>query len=287
MAFPITPADGTIYTTTDGRKYVYSLARDSWEFDKNTVGFKNNISSTVDPVVNDDASAGYSVGSIWVNTVTKKAFINVSDTIGAAVWESNGGSNTIVSAVYPVSPVSGQLFYNTITDKVYIWNGSTWVDVVAGGAPSPKHNVSSVDPTVSDDTTAGYTMGSIWVNTVANTSFINVDDTSTSAIWNVLPSSASTGNPIWTTVNTAYNVVSGDHLFVDTTSAPVTLILPANPIANDAVSIVDASSNFAVNSCTFVRNTNLIMGLASDMIMNITNTHTTLTYTGVDWRITS
>jgi len=287
MAFPATPVNGQIYTTADGRKYVYSLIRDSWEFDKNAVGFKNNISATVDPSLNDGASAGYSVGSIWVNNTTKKAFINVSDTIGAAVWEANGGSNTTVSSSYPTSPVNGQLFYNTINDKVYIWNGTFWVDIVAGGMPAPKHNVAATDPTNNDDITAGYSIGSMWINTTTNTPFINVDNTATTSIWNQLPSAVS-NNPTWTTINTAsYNVTSGDHLFVDTTTTPVTIVLPASPLANDTVSIVDVSSNFAINNCTVARNTKLIMGLASDLILSANNIKTTLTYVGTDWRITA
>ncbi len=44
--------------------------------------------STIDPTVTDDADAGYSVGSTWVNTTTHEGFILVDATPGAAVWLS-------------------------------------------------------------------------------------------------------------------------------------------------------------------------------------------------------
>lgn len=43
---------------------------------------------TVDPTVDDDETAAYAVGSIWVNTVTGEAFILTDATDGAAVWVS-------------------------------------------------------------------------------------------------------------------------------------------------------------------------------------------------------
>jgi len=41
---------------------------------------------TTDPTVDDDAPAGYTVGSVWVNTDTGSVFILVDSTDGAAVW---------------------------------------------------------------------------------------------------------------------------------------------------------------------------------------------------------
>lgn len=43
-------------------------------------------STTSDPLVTSDTSAGYRVGDIWVNTTTKVAFELVDATAGAAVW---------------------------------------------------------------------------------------------------------------------------------------------------------------------------------------------------------
>ena len=59
----------------------------------------NNFSATTIPSVTDDSSAGYSVGSVWINVSTDKAYTCVDATAGAAVWnEAGGGGNTIYSA---------------------------------------------------------------------------------------------------------------------------------------------------------------------------------------------
>jgi hypothetical protein len=44
--------------------------------------------ATTDPTVNDDYAAGYTVGSVWINTTTGEVFVLVDATTGAAVWIS-------------------------------------------------------------------------------------------------------------------------------------------------------------------------------------------------------
>ncbi len=51
----------------------------------------DNLTAIVAPTVNEDSGDGYSVGSTWVDTITKKAYICVDATVGAAVW---GASTT-------------------------------------------------------------------------------------------------------------------------------------------------------------------------------------------------
>lgn len=46
-----------------------------------------NKSANTDPSSGDDAGAGYSVGSIWVNTARDRAWICVDATTGVAVWK--------------------------------------------------------------------------------------------------------------------------------------------------------------------------------------------------------
>jgi hypothetical protein len=47
---------------------------------------RHNLSAAVDPAVTDDDAAGYSIGSIWLNTTSTRAFRCFDDTAGAAVW---------------------------------------------------------------------------------------------------------------------------------------------------------------------------------------------------------
>ena len=60
---------------------------------------KSNLNAAVDPTVNDDSAAGYSVGSVWINTTADKVWQCVDDTPTAAVWKDlstagGGGGGT-------------------------------------------------------------------------------------------------------------------------------------------------------------------------------------------------
>lgn len=47
---------------------------------------KTNLTASTAPTVNDDASAGYSNGSLWYDTTTLQFYVLVDNTEGAAVW---------------------------------------------------------------------------------------------------------------------------------------------------------------------------------------------------------
>jgi hypothetical protein len=46
----------------------------------------HNLGATVDPTVSDDDTAGYSVGSVWLNTTAGRGYRCFDDATGAAVW---------------------------------------------------------------------------------------------------------------------------------------------------------------------------------------------------------
>ncbi len=53
---------------------------------KNLISPKSNYLATSAPALTNDSSEGYSEGSTWVDTVSKKAYICVGSTQGSAVW---------------------------------------------------------------------------------------------------------------------------------------------------------------------------------------------------------
>lgn len=48
---------------------------------------KNNFAATTNPIVTNDASQSYEIGSEWLNTSLSRTFRCMSATVGAAVWE--------------------------------------------------------------------------------------------------------------------------------------------------------------------------------------------------------
>jgi len=63
------------------------------------MGGKNNVTATSNPTITDDTGQGYAVGSIWINTSTKRSFLCLSNSSSAAAWHEivavNGTSDII------------------------------------------------------------------------------------------------------------------------------------------------------------------------------------------------
>lgn len=47
------------------------------------------FSGASDPTATDDSNAGYLPGHRWLNTSTKRIWVNVDATVGAAVWRED------------------------------------------------------------------------------------------------------------------------------------------------------------------------------------------------------
>ena len=73
----------------------------------------------------------------------------------------------------------------------------------------------------------------------------------------------------WVSVDSALTLYSGQRALADTTSSPVTLTLPSSPNLGDEVRVIDATNNAATNNITVARNGSKIMGLDSDLTVNI------------------
>ena len=73
----------------------------------------------------------------------------------------------------------------------------------------------------------------------------------------------------WVSVDSALTLYSGQRALADTTSSPVTLTLPSSPNLGDEVRVIDATNNAATNNITVARNGSKIMGLDSDLTINI------------------
>jgi len=93
----------------------------------------------------------------------------------------------------------------------------------------------------------------------------------------------------YATINGAYTAVNGDQIFVDTSSTPVTITLPASPSIGDQVSLLDARNFFASNNLTVGRNGENINALASNLVVSTNGSAFTLVYANatVGWIYTN
>jgi len=76
-------------------------------------GGKNNI-TTSNPTITDDSTQSYAVGSLWINTSTKRIFICASATSSAAEWHeivANTGSSITPTVTNTIDIGSSSLKY--------------------------------------------------------------------------------------------------------------------------------------------------------------------------------
>jgi hypothetical protein len=87
------------------------------------------------------------------------------------------------------------------------------------------------------------------------------------------------GNP-WATKTSGYTAVNNDRLFIDTSSAAITITLPASPAVGDTIRMVDVAGTFNTNNLTVSRNSLKIMGLNENLIISDQYQAFGLTYSG-------
>ena len=89
-----------------------------------------------------------------------------------------------------------------------------------------------------------------------------------------------TGTVDWqTSIKTGdFTATSGEGYFVNTTSGPITVTLPASPSAGDIVSVKDYAQTFDTNNCTIGRNSQPIEGKTFDLALNTEGVAITLVY---------
>ena len=126
-------------------------------------GRKNNLAAILPPAVGNDSSQGYSIGSLWFDTVLEQWHIATDVSVGAAVWSQISG-NALAAHTHT---------QDEITDLT-----------LRKSFPS--------DPTANDDAadTSGngvFLVGSQWYNTVTSSLYILKDSTATAALWEEIP----------------------------------------------------------------------------------------------------
>ena len=94
---------------------------------------------------------------------------------------------------------------------------------------------------------------------------------------------------ITTPKTSAFTAVSGEGYLVDTTSAAITVTLPAAPSAGDEIIIVDYASNAGTNNITLDPGTLNLRGATDDLVLSTNNQTVRLLYSGATkgWLVTT
>tara|TARA_E500000178_G_C16995003_1_gene742699 strand:+ start:37 stop:435 length:399 start_codon:yes stop_codon:yes gene_type:complete len=120
--------------------------------------------------------------------------------------------------------------------------------------------------------------GLVQVDTLeTSTQTLNIDSIPTS---NDVTSSIVSSLTSWSTLTSATTLAVNSRYFANTSSTAFTLTLPATPSAGQYVTIADSGGNFATNSVTLSRNGSNIVGQANDLVLDVSRTVVTLTYSG-------
>lgn len=89
---------------------------------------KNNYGATTGPTSGDDSTAGYGVGSIWIDTTNDVAYICVDATASNAVWNIQGGNLGFQTSKFSLDATVAQTVYSD--DKITLgWSGTTANDI--------------------------------------------------------------------------------------------------------------------------------------------------------------
>ena len=82
----------------------------------------------------------------------------------------------------------------------------------------------------------------------------------------------------YVSTSSAYTAVADDQIIVDTSSAPVTITLPASPSVGDEVHFIDAKGSFGSNNLIINRNSSKINSGTSNLTVSTNGQSFTLVY---------
>jgi len=163
--------------------------------DDNVLLRKNNYTASAAPLVTDDSASGYAVGSRWIDTTNDNSYECVDASAGAAVWNqlNGGGSSLPVDDNISIVHKTGEVTANMRIDVENVSTSNTRkLTMPDSDVELFQDNLSaSIAPTVNDDNTAGYAVGSRWIDTTNDNSYVCVDSSTGAAVWNQTNGSAS------------------------------------------------------------------------------------------------
>ena len=269
-------------------------------------------------------NANVSVGTLTVRGghITLPGQLTVSDVLNASnglttdnLTIVNGGNEIDVSSGDLTLDVAGDIFLDAAGNEVKILNAGTELTrfvnnsqnlqiknpnqdkdiTIQGNDGGSNVNALTLDMSEagaatfnSTIATTGLTINSAYTFPTADGSANQVLQTDGSG--NLSFADASGGGTSWQAVKTSsFTAVAGEGYFIDTTSAAITMTLPASPSQGDEVSFIDYAGTADSNNITIARNGSNIAGAASDLTVSVERAANSLVYVDSTqgWLLTS
>lgn len=168
--------------------------------------------------------------------------------------------------------VTGALYFNTTTNSMRVYNGSSWQDV------APVATSINLATQVTGTLAAGN--GGTGITSPGTAGNVL---TSTGSAW---ASSALPAGGLTYVVKTAnYTTQDKEGVLADTSGGAFTVTLPATPATGAQVVVADSGASWATNNLTIGRNGSTIGGLAQDLVCDITGASVQLVYDGTTWEV--
>ena len=202
--------------------------------------------------------------------------------------------------------LTGAMYFNSVSNEVKIFNGTTWVAFTLSSVTSTSYEVTTEVATASQTTftiAGGYTPGKIDVYQNGVRLIPSTDYTAVSGTTVVLTVGATLNDELmfvnfdavieqqsitvvgtWTTKTANYTAAGGDWLLCNTIGGAFTITLPATPVINTFVRIASGPAA-STNNVTVGRNGRTIMGLSENLTISDNNASVDFVYDGTTWRI--
>lgn len=174
------------------------------------------------------------------------------------------------------------------SSKLWGWDGTAWVNVLSSAGFPQNKNDATVDPTVNNDSTEGYSVLSRWANITDDKEFVCLDASVGAAVWIETTQSGGPGGGGGFTLvfkTEAYTAVDLDDVWCDSTSAAFTVTLPATPSSGNRVIVRDAKGVAGTNNITVDRNGSTINGAAANYTIKLDWAAVQFAFDGTTWQI--